>query len=227
MVFNYILYAIFFIGLACLEWFRYLTHTPPNPWLFTVTAILVTGYASFRVVRLRKKIKLLRLGREGERAVGEYLDRMRKNGYFIFHDVLGEGFNIDHVVCAPSGIYTIETKTRSKPVKGVAKIIVEGEKILINGQEMDRDAIAQSKAQASWLQSVLQESTGKKYPVQPVIVFPGWFVENKGPESFKSVWVLNPKALPSFFENAAQKLEEPELHMVSFHLARYIRSLPE
>lgn len=171
-------------------------------------------------------IKLFELGRDGERAVGEYLERLRGKGYAVFHDIVGEGFNIDHVVFAPSGIYTIETKTRSKPTKGTAKVIYDGKRILVDGFELERDPLIQSKSQAEWLRGILHQSTGKMFPVQPVILFPGWYIESKGSQSTASVWVLNPKALPSFIESSGPKVSESDLHMASFHLSRYVRSQP-
>ncbi len=226
MLFKYLIYAIFLFAVACLEWLRFATNAPPDPWPYTVVAFAVIVFITIKVVQIRKRIRLLRLGRDGERAVGEYLEKLRVNGYAVFHDIVGEGFNIDHVVCAPSGIYAIETKTRSKPVKGAARIVYDGKRILIDGWEMDRDPLIQSKSQAEWLKGILLQSTGKKFPVKPVVLFPGWYIESKGSQNTSTVWVLNPKALPAFIESADPKLAESDLHMVSFHLSRYIRSQP-
>jgi hypothetical protein len=60
----------------------------------------------------------LRLGLEGERTVGHALEELRVYGYQVFHDIPGNKFNIDHVIAGPAGIFTIETKTRSKPGDG-------------------------------------------------------------------------------------------------------------
>jgi hypothetical protein len=223
---KYGVYAAFFITLALLEWLRYATNALPNPWIYSIVAFIVVAFTTYKVLQIKQRIKLLELGRDGERAVGEYLERLRSKGYAVFHDIVGEGFNIDHVVFAPTGVYAIETKTRSKPAKGSAKIIYDGKKILVDGLELERDPIIQSKSQSEWLISILHESTGKMFPVQPVILFPGWYIENKVPQSTGSVWVLNPKALPSFIENSKLKVSESDLHMASFHLSRYVRSQP-
>ncbi|WP_425484267.1 nuclease-related domain-containing protein [Candidatus Methylobacter favarea] len=42
---------------------------------------------------------------------------------------------MDHVVICKSGVYIIETKTFSKPDKGEAKIIYNGDAILLNGKK--------------------------------------------------------------------------------------------
>jgi hypothetical protein len=48
------------------------------------------------------------------------------------------------------------------------------------------------------LANLLEMTAGKKFPVRGVVVFPGWFVEQRAPRG--SVWVLEPKALPAFIE---------------------------
>ena len=67
------------------------------------------------------------------------------------------------------------------------------------------------------------ESTGKEFVARPVIVFPGWFVENVT-RKFNGVWVLEPKALPSFLKQEAVRLTSEEIKLASFHLSRFIRS---
>lgn len=78
-----------------------------------------------------------------------------------------------------------------------AKVIFDGERILVDGFEPDRNPVIQAKAQATWLREVLAESTGRKFPVRPVVLFPGWFVE-QGKGTTREIWVLTLKALPSF-----------------------------
>jgi hypothetical protein len=68
----------------------------------------------------------------------------------------------------------------------------------------------------------LQESTGSKYKIRPVILFPGWFVEPM--KRGQDVWILNPKALPTFVANEPVTLKDAEVHLITFHLSRYIRS---
>lgn len=225
ILFKYLVYAIFFFTVASLEWIRYASNAPPNPWLYTVVALVVLVYTTIKVVQIRKQIRLLKLGRDGERAVGEYLEKLRAIGYAVFHDIVGEDFNIDHVILAPTGIFTVETKTYSKPARGKSEILFDGQKVLVNDIEVGRNPLIQGRAQASWLSQILEESTGKSFRVQSVVVFPGWFVETVGSGKNSDVWVLNPKALPTYIENAKGKLIQADLNLISFHLSRYIRTL--
>jgi hypothetical protein len=215
--------AIFFVLLAGLEWWRLYTGMRPSPIIFTVAAAATVIYAIFRIRRARPKLRMLRQALEGERVVGQFLERLRESGFHVFHDVVGDGFNVDHVLVGPAGVFTVETKTWSKPASGKAQIDFDGEKLRIGSMEPDRDPVAQAKGQASWLRAVLLESTGRAVDVRPVIVFPGWFVVNSS-GSFRDLWVLEPKALPAFLANEPARLAAEDVKLVSFHLSRLIRS---
>jgi hypothetical protein len=138
----------------------------------------------------------------------------------VIHDVVGDGFNIDHVVIGPGGVYSIETKTFSKRIEGTVSF--DGKSLKAAGYSPDRDPIVQGKAQAYWLKQLLAESTGRNVFVRPVVLFPGWFVEaEKG--AMKDFWVLNPKALPQFLANEPETLSAEDVRLLTFHLSRYIR----
>jgi hypothetical protein len=214
--------ALFFVLMAGLEWWRMYTGMQPNPTAFTAAAVLTILYAAFRVRRARPKLRNLRQALEGERAVGQFLERLRERGFEVFHDVVGENFNVDHVLIGPAGVFTIETKTWSKPRSGPPEIVFDGETLRAGGYEPDRNPVVQAKAQAGWLRSLLLESTGKEFAVRPAIVFPGWYV-NKAPGSFRDVWVLEPKALPAFLDNEPARLSREDIKLASFHLGRFIR----
>jgi hypothetical protein len=135
----WLLLAVVFIVLAGLEWARSFYPAPPQPWLMSISAAAVAAFAAWRVIRLRPRLRALRLGIDGERAVGQFLDRLREQGYQAFHDVLADGFNLDHVLVGPGGVFAIETKTWSKPLRGDARISFDGVKLLAADHEPDRD----------------------------------------------------------------------------------------
>lgn len=218
--------AVFMVMIAALEWWRYIQPQPPQPLLVSIIAILVIGYAAFRVYRALPELRALRLARDGEKAVGQFLEHLRRDGHEVFHDILGAGFNVDHVVIGTKGIFTVETKTRSKPVKGNATVVFDGEQIAVNGFVPDRDPVRQAKAQAGWLRALLSSSTGKSFAVRPVVLFLGWFVEQKQGAT-REVWVLNEKAFPKFLANEANVLSAEDVKLVAFHLAQYIRASAE
>lgn len=213
-----------FVVLAALEWWRWYSKMLPSPALFTIVAVASIAIAAWKVWRYKPKMKALRQGAEGEKAVGQFLDRMREHEYQVFHDIIGPGFNVDHVLIGRAGIFTIETKTWSKPANGDARIAFRAGKLLAAGNEPERDPITQARAQAQWIANLLKESTGKSLRALPVVVFPGWFVE-QSKDRPDDVWVLEPKALPAFIGNEPTRLGTSDVRLASFHLSRYIRSV--
>lgn len=134
----------------------------------------------------------------GERAVGEELNKLMLDGCQVFHDLPAEKLgNIDHVIVAPSGVYAVETKTRRKRQ---AKASQKDYAITYDGQRVvfphvwDTRALEQAGRNADWLGKWLSSAIGEPVTVQPVLTFPGWFVEVTGRGD---VSVLNPKLIRS------------------------------
>jgi len=220
----YLMFIGYFIFITVFEWWRWYRKSPYTPVLFTIVSIPIISFSIFKLFKIYNQLKVLKLGRDGEKAVGQYLELLRENGCKIFHDIIGHNFNIDHVIICKSGIFTVETKTYSKPEKGMAKIQYDGEKVTINGHETLKDVITQAKAEAHWLRGQLREMTGKVVPIKPVVVFPGWFIENSAAGYNSEVWVLEPKALSGFLPNSGMNLTKDEIQLFSYHLSRYIRT---
>jgi Nuclease-related domain len=210
--------------LAFMEWFGYLTHSARHPYAFTLLALVTVAYVAPRIWKVRKTVKRLKLGRDGEKIVAEQLQCILSAGAHVLHDVPGDGFNLDHVIISTHGIYAIETKTRNKP-SPKARVIVDGDSLTVAGYAPDRNPIEQVTAAARWLEKTLQASTGKRFFVRGVVVFPGWFVEQRGARG--DVWVLEPKALPRFIENAPTMIPPSDVSLAADHLSRYVRSRAE
>jgi hypothetical protein len=210
-----------FCIVAFLEWYGYLTHAPRQPLVFTVVAVAALFYAGWRFWVIRKRVRQLRLGRDGERVVGQFLERLREDGGQVFHDIPGEGFNLDHVVISTHGIYAIETKTLSKPWPQ-AKVIVQGDSLRVAGEEPDRNPMVQVAAAANWLEKLLKQSTGKRFLVRGVVAFPGWYVEQPQPRG--NVWVVEPKMIPGLIGDAPTMISPSDVALAAFHLSRYVRS---
>lgn len=215
--------AVFSVVLVAVEWWRYYADSPPRPGIFTMIAVLVIGFAGWRFLRVLPKARALRQGIEGEKAVGQFLERLREKGYHVFHDLIGTGFNVDHVLIGPGGVYTIETKTWSKPLRGEPRIKFDGETLTAAGREPERAPVVQARAQATWLRSLLTESTGRTMDVFPVVVFPGWYIE-QSEGTLRSIWILEPKALAKFLDKEPQRLVPEDVTLASYHLSRIIRA---
>jgi hypothetical protein len=220
----YFLTTLLFCVFTALEWLRYFGTYPSSPWPVTAISALLMGYTAIRMIRMRPNIRNLKLGMEGEKVVGQSLEELRTNGAIVFHDICAKDFNVDHVVVSSQGIFVIETKTCSKPKGRAATVRYDGAKVLVNGKAPDRDPVNQIRAISAWVQELVKESTGKSFPVRPVVLFPGWYVETENAHVQDKVWVLNPKCLLSFIQHEKVDLPPEDVKLIAFHLSRYIRS---
>ncbi len=131
-----------------------------------------------------EEIRTLRLGYECELAVGQELDLLMLKGYRVFHDLQADNFNIDHVVVGPSGIYAVETKGRSKLAPGKDgdtvkyRVTYRSGKLHFPGY-VDDASVAQAERQSQWLSAWLSSATGLSLRAMPLVVLPGWYVDNQ------------------------------------------------
>jgi Nuclease-related domain len=224
----YIAFAVAIALVAFFEWMAVLLRLPRQPWIYSGVALVAIALASVRCLRVHGRLKQLKLGRDGERAVGQYLERLRTDGADVFHDVPGDGFNIDHVVLSAHGFYAVETKAWNKSKRGEARITLSDDGVLLkNRLRPDRDPVVQAQAGAKWLSQLLEETTGKQFRVRGVVLFPGWFVEpmtSTWRMSPHKPWLLEPKALPAFIGNEPKRITDSDLRLAAYHLSRYVRA---
>ncbi len=215
------------IVLIVIEWVKYLNPTPPRPVLFSLIGLFVIVYSFYVIKKNMKKAGKIRLGRDGERTVGQHLEELRTIGCSVIHDVQGDNFNLDHVLVCPQGVFTVETKTWSKR-DSHETIKLEGANLVVNGQKSMRHPIEQSLSQSRWLRNTLREFTGRDFAVRSVLVFPGWFIDKEANKFArgKGVWLLNPKALPEFIKKTPpiEILTNEDIHLITSSLESYSRS---
>jgi hypothetical protein len=214
------------LAAAVIETIGHFFNVPRRPFFYLALLAVAALYLAWRVWRVRPILRALKLAGEGEKAVGQFLEKLRHDGYEVLHDVPGGNFNIDHVLIGPGGVFTIETKTWNKPATSDPRITFDGEALLASGIQLDRDPIRQARGQVSWIRTLLKESTGQDYPVRGVVLFPGWYVE-QAPEALRELWVLNPKALPAFLSHSRASLTQERVKLAAFHLSRYVRGVAE
>ncbi|MFD9615971.1 nuclease-related domain-containing protein [Streptomyces virginiae] len=107
-------------------------------------------------------------GLEGERRVGRELQRLTAHGWRVLHGVRkSNGGDIDHLLIGVGGIFTINTKHHPG-----ASIWVGDEMAKVNGGP-PVPYTASSKAEAAYVQGLLERHCGFAVPVEPVLVFVG------------------------------------------------------
>ena len=183
-------------------------------------SIFFVAYGGFLAVVHRRLGIMQRnkeLGRAGELIVGQALDALRADGYHVFHDVRADYGNIDHVVAGPGGIFAVETKMRSK--RQGDRIIFEGSNLFL-GKHSNQEAVDQVKMQSDWLRRRLAKSTSHDFPVHPILVYPGWYIE----DGFRhDLWVLNENSIVTTLRKRQASLAHEDVALVADRLELYAR----
>ncbi len=221
---SYYFVAAILWTMAMYEWVQHWRHAPPAPIPITFFAVGMSIYVWFKIRKIQKTAERYKLGRDGEKVVAELLDRYRVKGYRVYHDIPGDGWNIDHVIISTRGVFAIETKTRSKPVAGEPVVVFNGISVAVDGGPEDEKPIRQSLAQTKQLRTMLKEWTGYDFSIQGVVVYPGWYVQRNSASKSADVWVLNPKALHKWIEKQDEVIPVERVKQAATALAKYIRS---
>lgn len=222
-LFFWIVGGAFFVAASVQEWLRYYKNTPPSPKFITGLACVVCVVVAVKVLETMKELRCLQLGLSGEKAVAEKLDELRAHGYHVIHDIPGDSFNVDHVVVGPTGVFVVETKTRSKVEGPDARVDYDGQTIRVAGFEPDRDPIKQVRASSDFIQTLIKNKIGLDIAIQPVVVFPGWWVNE--PKPTPDVWVLNETRLLGYIKNERNEMSPERIVTVSSAMKDHVRTV--
>lgn len=121
-----------------------------------------TGFAALaKEADFKTDERAFRIGADGEEHVGKLLAGLEPQGFRVLHSIpVGRGSgDIDHVVIGPPGVFTINTKRHPQ-----AKVLVDRDKVLVNGRSEDYLQRARNEARRAAL--VL----GKKLNWRPNVV---------------------------------------------------------
>lgn len=153
-------------------------------WFVYGSILCVTfAYISVKLVKAVQHIQQLRLGYEGEMAVGQELNQLMRQGFRVYHDFPGDNFNIDHVVIGSTGVFAVETKARRKAATKDrrADSCIEYTGISLKFPSwQDNKTLEQAERQAQWLSRWLSSAVGEPVSVRATVAFPGWFVKQTG-----------------------------------------------
>ncbi|MDX9913674.1 MAG: nuclease-related domain-containing protein [Candidatus Moranbacteria bacterium] len=221
-----IIMVLFVAVLTIFEWVKYYTNSNIGPWFYTIILLVFFIYSLFKIIKANKEISNIKLGRDGERQVAESLEELKKIGYRVYHDILGNSFNIDHIAIGPAGAFTIETKTYRKKNGQDSQIYYNGDKVSIDGFVSGKEfknPIEQARGQKYWLEGFINDNVKVKIKVTPVVIFPGWFVNNGNNNG--EVLVFNDKAFVTFIKNKTEiNLDKNQIDLIATNLEGYVRN---
>ncbi len=132
-----------------------------------------------------------RSGASGEERVGRFLDSLQRSGVRTLHDrrLPGSTANVHHVVVAPTGVFTIETKSYT----GRLAVRGEGTELWVKGRNHSSD-LDQARRQARVVEALLA-GAGIDIPTQPVLCFVGTSVPVFSPKQVGGVVICTPNSI--------------------------------
>lgn len=134
-----------------------------------------------------KKYRAYEKGARGEETIVDLLSTLGPD-FAVWHDVMTNRGNIDHVVLCKNGtLFMIETKANSGTVDASCGTL------LLNGRRPPKDMIAQCLRNTYYVKSQIETNFGKEVWVTPILVFTNAFVHSGSP--IKGVKVVNKKYL--------------------------------
>jgi hypothetical protein len=148
----------------------------------------------------RERIKWLR-GGQAEGLVAWHLQEL-SNDWHVFHNVMRDsGWDIDHVLVGPAGIFTISTKAQ----RGYYSRQNGG--FRLNNQPTDH--VDEAVRMAMKLKDRLYGLAGEVPWIQGVLAVPFAYVDF--PPKQNNVWVLHERDLISELESAPKKLAKADI----------------
>lgn len=168
-------------------------HVPPTMVSMVFGVGLAVKAATMLLAPSRREVAW-RKGAEGERVVGAGLDALSRGGDVeVLHDrtIPGSRANIDHVVIAPAGVFTVDAKRYS----GRLEVRARGREIWVKGRNRSK-LLEQGHRQAQAVASALARAGLGGVPVTPVLCFvdtemPGLFT----PRQVNGVALATPNKL--------------------------------
>lgn len=198
-----------------------------SSWIFLVGATGMFGFGAHSFARHWKKRQAAEDGLVAERVTGMQLNRLLEHGCLVLHDLPGDGFNIDHVVISPRGVYAVETKSFRKPKSKVDDpYTVRYDSRALNFPDfIETSAVEQAERYAQWLSRYLREAQIET-SVIPALALPGWMIEQTEDTWRTSrVKVFNPMGRgAAFMAKDLARLDPQTRHLIAQTLAsRYPR----
>lgn len=186
---------------------------------FSVFTGVVLIYGIRKSLRLIKHMRNCYKGMEGERLVGEMLNKLNSDSVRIFHDICGDCFNVDHLIISTRGIFTIETKHYDR-TRGY-KFLYQDGRLMFNGRQCNT-LINQMDGEASFISEKIESLCGRIYPIQKVAIIIGAYIENPS-NDFSKYWILNENSFPKFFSSVKETLSIEEVRSISTQVTEWLK----
>ena len=163
------IYGPFLLVVFLCGYFLHAALPVPMPRTLAASLLAAVALAAWAASdRCARRFGMFLKGAQGEEAVAREL-AMLPAGWTVFHGVPSRskrgGQDFDHVALGPGGIFAIETKNWSGPLR------IEGGAVTVNGAPVSRSPVVQARRQAGELSAALRGILPEDFPVAGIVCF--------------------------------------------------------
>ncbi len=179
-------------------------------------------YFASRAARSWPTLRALRAATRQNKLIGKELDLSAKAAGRAFHVVDGIGFDLDHVLIVPAGVFAIVDELHPPLAGSEAHALFDGEFLELHGAVPMREPIARARVLARGLGGLLSERLNRAQRVTPVLLLPGWSVQQPSPLR-PDTCVASPAQFIAYLAGLPTALDRDELFQISEAMAEILR----
>ncbi len=231
---EYLLVALIVLVIAGIEVGRWYFRTPPQPVWVCAFAAGVSVYAALRVWLILPQLRVLNRERESTRLLRSAVENLCSRGYVLFEGVTSpRGWSLGSVLAGPTGVFCLVPRFLPRGRDLTERILhADNASLKIGDREVMADPMEQARRAATGLYELFALEGLDTVPVQPMVVFPGWSVEQAADFTDPEVLVTGDQELEQAVRSTAIHMEPRQMIAVSELLEKAARravvpSLPE
>lgn len=202
-------------------------------WISAILFSLITVILSIRAYKKFRKAKdtlsKYRKGLEGERFVGELLNKMSSDSIRVFHDIPGDRFNVDHIIVSTCGVFVIETKHFDR---------TKGHEFYFDGNMIQRKMpngkivlcpklLPQMDGEARFIHDEIKRRTEMDIHVIKVAIIIGCYIhvpsENNIKQYFDKYWITNERLFEKMFKEEKEIYDDSVVKLISTHMNEFVK----
>lgn len=231
------IFPIYFSIVALFSWLIVLNVMKFDFFTAVLLSFVALGFILHAVKKVRgllNKLRNCRKGLEGERLVGEVLNGLCDNKTsFVYHDIPGDQFNVDHILVSTRGVFVIETKHFDR--EKCHEFYFDGDMIYRQVKDGKKflcpKLLPQMDGEACFIQSEIERRTEMKIPIIKVGIIVGSFIHTPAEISsdksmrtyFDKYWILNEKLFPKMFASEPEIYDISVVKLVASHIKEWIK----
>jgi hypothetical protein len=215
--------CLVFLAQAWVGYFVARVFDPTRVMVDATLALLALMLLASRIARALPRLRVLAEERSQSLQFPIALEKAVKGAGAVYHGVHGIGFEVDHVLLTPAGIFAISVEVIHQPDGHEASALFDGEFLHIEGAYALREPVARSKVVARCLADVIKEWAGFSYRVRPVLIVPGWTIHRPRPPG-SDAWVCEPSEFLSYVVRQHAVLDPSELASIRNAMGELVRN---